>query len=276
MEGKRRLLLEAQQSLVLSQGVAPQQPDALRLAVSAALIQPQPVVIFEEPRRAQTQALPATRRQTQTETFVTAKPDVKPDVREITELTPAIAASVLPVVRTIPLTETLPGVRTGALPGVRILTQVRPLIRARTQVRTATRALTAAPAIAVPAIAVPAIAAPAIATPGIVGGLPLPSTKPEKPPPLLVKPHPQRVAFNTGATDLEVNLPTAERTWHKDLPEVPEIPAEQSFTVLERGPRPAPARDFPMGKAHVSISGQGVRFKGRKPREKKPIYESPG
>ena len=89
--------------------------------------------------------------------------------------------------------------------------------------------------------------------------------------------HPQRVAFNTGATDLEVNLPTAERTWHADLPEVPEIPAEQSFTVLETGYRRSPTRDFPMGKAHVTISGQGVRFKGRKPRKKRNVnFESPG
>ena len=87
-------------------------------------------------------------------------------------------------------------------------------------------------------------------------------------------PHPELVGFNTGATDLTVNLATEERKWYADLPEIPETAAEESFTVLRRGLTLPPERTFPMGKAQVDINTRGVRFKGRKSRKKRPsAYE---
>jgi hypothetical protein len=99
----------------------------------------------------------------------------------------------------------------------------------------------------------------------------LPSDGKRKP---LAGDHPKLVGWNTGIFDTTVDLPTGEVVWHKDLPEIPEVRAEESFRVLERGPQRSVPRNFNMGKARVEVSGAGVKFKGRKPRKKPVSYES--
>lgn len=96
-------------------------------------------------------------------------------------------------------------------------------------------------------------------------GLPLPGAEEEPPTEEEGRvPIPRIVGVHHGNWERIYDLATGQVTLVGDDPRIPNVPSRQSFTVLATGFRPVSVREFPMGKAFVAVSPQGVSFRGRK------------
>lgn len=99
-------------------------------------------------------------------------------------------------------------------------------------------------------------------------GFPLPGTAEEPPTEEEGRvPIPRIVGVHHGNWERIYDLLTGQVTLVDDDPRIPNVPSRQSFTVLATGFRPVSVREFPMGKAFVAVSPQGVSFRGRKPKK---------
>lgn len=150
----------------------------------------------------------------------------------------------------------------------RLRTRVQPRPRPRLQQRTPTRPPTR-PTLRTPPRVPPRVPPP---RPILFG---LPDTDGEEDPQDAL--NPVVVGWNQGNWDIEKNLVTGEKTYHEDLPEVPQIGSRESFTVLEHGEETPNTWTRNMGVVTYTVGPDGIDYSaGERLQPELPPLDMPG